>query len=98
MKRFWGGINIISLFGGGITFAECSRIKKRQKLEKKDAILRRAEKLLCNYLEENKGQASTAVALRKKCVEGNHLDLSITDAEELLRDFLLIEPKKTSNF
>lgn len=30
---FLGGINIISLFGGGIAFAECTRIKKRHKLD-----------------------------------------------------------------
>jgi TfoX/Sxy family transcriptional regulator of competence genes len=87
---FLGGINIISLFGGRIAFVECSRIKKMQKLVKKDEILRRAEKVIRNYLEKNKGKAFTAVALRKRCVEDNQLELSLADIEKLLNDLHLL--------
>ena len=85
-----GGINIIALWGGRIVLDERRQGKKSQKLEKKGEILRRAEKVLCDYLEENKGKAFTAVVLHKRCVEDNHLDLSISETEKLLHDLYLL--------
>ncbi|NVM19378.1 MAG: hypothetical protein HWN80_16875 [Candidatus Lokiarchaeota archaeon] len=85
-----GGLNIISIWGWRITHDERKLMKKSLKLEEEDNILRKAEKLLSNYLVENKGKALTAKALHKRCVEDNHLDVSLTETEKILRDLHLL--------
>ena len=78
------GFNPISLLGGIIALVDGLKMKKSQNLEKKAALIRKAEKVLCDYLIENKGKAFSAVALHKRCIEYNILKLSPTEYSSIM--------------
>ena len=81
---------ILTGLGGllGLLFiiVERGESKKIQELARKDEVLRKAEKALLDYLEENKGKAFTAKSLHKRCIEDTQLDVSITETKKILYD------------
>ena len=56
----------------------------------KNEVFRKAEKVLFDYLEENKGKAFTAKSLHKRCIEDTQLDVSIPETEKILYDLHLL--------
>ncbi|MFX0009303.1 MAG: hypothetical protein ACFE9R_03220 [Candidatus Hermodarchaeota archaeon] len=60
--------------------------KKAQVTEKRDNLLYRIEKLICNYLETNKGKAFTAQSIHNRCIEANQLTISILETEKIINN------------
>jgi len=88
-------IDIILMCLGGLLgllaiFIERSESKKTQISTRKNDVLRKAEKLLFDYLRENKGKAFIAKSLHKRCIEDTNLDMSIAETEKILYDLHLL--------
>jgi len=88
-------IDIILMCFGGllgllVNLIERNESKKTQISARRNEVLIKAEKLLLNYLRENKGKAFIAKSLHKKCIEDNNLDVSIVETEKILHDFYLL--------
>ena len=71
-------------------YTERKMVKKTQELAIKTEILKKAKKLLFDYLEENKGKAFSAKSLYKRCIEDTPLDVSLTEIEKLMYDLHLL--------
>ena len=80
------GVNILSLWGGSWALSDWRQTMRNQKADAKSGLFRKAEKVVCDYLEENKGKAFTASSLYKRCVKANKLNLSMTETNQMLQD------------
>ena len=56
------------------------------RLEKSDEDILKVEMRLLDYLEESEGKAFTAKALHKRCIEENHIKISVNQIEKILSD------------
>lgn len=91
ISLFWTIIyvDVISVFLGGALGLLIKPInqflsKKSQITTKRDNFLFRIEKLICDYLEANKGKAFTAQSIHNRCIEANQLNISILETEKII--------------
>jgi hypothetical protein len=82
-------IDIILMCLGGI-LGQLVKGDREVESARKDVDIAKAEKILSDYLKDNKGKAFTAKSLHGRCIEATELDMSITETEKILDDLYLL--------